>query len=118
MGEVVHGEAYVDGDASSVSAVLYKAGSTTVRTLGAKEVLHITSWVLNDETGGDVAVEADGAADGEYLFIGSVIAKDVITHSYESGNEFICAPGTGITFVGSSGATRSLFTFQGYITSA
>ena len=112
----IHGESVTDGNASAGIAVsLYEAGSVTARTLGAKEVLHVTDVDIYCENGGDVFLVADGKVAGEYLVNANLDAKGGVVKHY--ANPFICAPGTTPVFYGAT-ADRNVCLIQGFITEA
>lgn len=101
MGDPIHGEILDDGDSSSgVAVVLYTSGSTTVRVLGSREVLHITDIKIVTETGGTISLVSDSKADGRYLFHGVLDAKGgVVVHD---ASPFVCPPGTGLKLFGAA----------------
>ena len=115
-GEEVHGESITDGDASGgIAVVLYKAGSVVVRTLGAKEILYVTDIQITCETGGDVWLVADGKVAGEYVWYGSLNAKDTVSISLQQ--PFACAPGTGLTLFGAA-TNLNICLIEGFIAGA
>lgn len=111
----IHGERVIDGDASTATVLtLYEAGSTTTRSLGSTEVLHITDVVIIDEEAVDVQLVADSAAGGRYIvFTKSVIGIPIVIHF---NNPYICPKGIVPKFTGGSGAAaRSMCIIQGFI---
>ena len=83
--EIVHGEYFLDGDASAEkSVVLYEGGTTTVRTLAANEYLYITDVVMTCETGGDVALYFGTDVVGKRLLKMAVAAKSGYDHAYKT----------------------------------
>lgn len=114
--EIVHGEYFLDGDASAEkSVVLYEAGTTTVRTLAANEYLYITDIVLTCETGGDVAVYFGTDVAGKRLLKMTVAAKSGYDHQYMTA---LCGPkGEGLKLT--MAATNINFVVvEGYIRKA
>lgn len=116
IGEPVHGEAIIDGDASGgIAVVLYKAGTTTVRTLAADEWLHICHVIIGCETGGDVAVAADSKAAGRYLYHATMGAKGrewLCCH-----RPFVCPKGKGLKLFGIATNLNTCIV-EGFITGA
>jgi len=95
----VHGESITDGNASGgIAVTLYESGSTTVRTLGAKEVLHVTDVRIQLESDYPASLVSDSKAAGRYLVHGRMSAKGgVIIHF---SKPYVCPPGTGLKFYG------------------
>ena len=109
----IHGERIVDGDASTLTAiVLYEAGSVTIRTLASTEVLHITSGLIITETAGDVQFLADSAAAGRYIVQTKSAAGQPIPIP-----PYVCPKGVTPKFAGVS-SNRNQCTIQGFIRAA
>lgn len=113
-GEPVHGERIVDGDAGTLTALsLFKAGSLTAYTLKANERLFITHVTIMCETGGDVALLADSAAAGRYIFEGSLAATGGIDKDYRD-NPYVCPK--GVVPKGSGpGTNKTTFIIEGFL---
>ena len=112
-GYSIHGEAILDGDASGgVAVVLYESGSTTVRTLGATEFLHITDVQLLCETGADLWLVADSKAAGRYVAHGTVDGKGGIVLHFTK--PFLCPRGKGLKFYGAASNINSCIV-EGFI---
>lgn len=111
----IHGERVIDGDASTLTVLtLYEAGSTTTRSLGAKEVLHITDLIIIDEEAADVQLVADSAAGGRYIVsTKTAVSIPIVIHF---NTPYICPRGVVPKFAGGSGGTaRSMCVIQGFI---
>lgn len=115
-GEIVHGEFFIDGDGSGANEViLYKQGSTAVRTLADTEFLYISDIVVTCETGGDVSVYFDTDAAGKRVLKMAVAAKSGYDHQYETP---LCGPkGAKLYFVG-AGTNVNYIAIEGFIRSA
>jgi len=114
-GEPFHGERIVDGDASTLTALLlYKAGSTTAFTLASNERLSITRVTIMNETGGDTALLADSAAAGKYIFEGSLFAQGGIDKDY-SDFPYVCTKGVTPKFKGAT-TNKSTCIVEGFVT--
>ena len=112
----IHGESITDGEASGgIAVTLYESGSVEARTLATKEVLHITDIQIACETGADVWLTADGKVEGEYVWHGTMDAKDFV--SIHFSKPFVCAPGTGLTFYGAATNINSCLV-EGFIREA
>lgn len=115
-GEEVHGEIFIDGDASGgLEVVLYKAGSVVVRTLTATEILYVSDVQILCETGGDIWLCADGKVAGEYVVHANVDAKGGLVLHFQQPRA--CAPGTGLTFYGAA-SNRNVCIIEGFIAGA
>jgi hypothetical protein len=114
----VHGEAYIDGDASGgIEVILYSAGSVTVYTLAATEYLHVTDIFVQIEAGGDYAVVANSDAAGRRLRIGNLAVNGGDEHHYQS--PFVCPQGVVPKFFGvSASAKRNVCIIEGFVVSA
>lgn len=113
----VHGELFVDGDASVALAalVLYARGSTTVRTLTGTERLYVTDVTIVLETAGDAILVADAETAGKYLVnCGLASGVPLIIHY---NTPFICLKATGLKFKGSA-SNKSMVTIEGFIREA
>lgn len=117
LGEPVHGEAILDGDASGgIAVILYKAGTTTVRTLAAGEYLHVVDVLIGNETGADTWLVADSKAAGRYVFHATMGAKGrERLHFYD--RPYVCPKGTGLKLYGAASNINSCI-IEGYITQA
>lgn len=110
-----HGERIVDGDASTPTALLlYKAGTKTAFTLADTFRLVITSVIITCETGGDVALLANGAVAGEYIFEGALPATGAYEHYYPDDNPYICQVGEVPLFRGAA-SNKNACIVEGYI---
>ena len=115
-GEPCHGEIIIDGDASGgLAVVLYKAGSTVVRTLTATEILYVTDVQILCETGADVSLCTDGKVAGEYVAHGTVDAKGGLILHFQQPRAG--APGTGLTFYGAGTNVNSCI-IEGFLAGA
>lgn len=112
----IHGEAILDGDASGgVSVTLYNSGSTTVRTLDAKEILYITDVQILCETGGDVWLVANSKAAGRYVVHGAVAATGGMVVNFRK--PYTCPRGKGLVFYGAATELNSCIV-EGFIREA
>jgi hypothetical protein len=112
-GEPVHFERIVDGDATTLTAVvLYTSGGVTVRTLASDEFLTVTEFQIVLESGGDYSFVADTAVAGRYLAFGNAAANGGIEHSARIG--YTCPKGVTPKFAG-AGTNRSTCIGEGYI---
>ena len=118
VGNPIHGERVVDGDASTLIALtLFKAGQvgTDTYTLQSDEFLTITDVVISDEENADVQLVADSAAAGRYIVSTKISAGGSFTHSFNE--PYVCPIGVVPKFAGGSGAAaRSSCVIQGFIT--
>ena len=114
-GEPFHGERIVDGDASTLTVLsIFKAGSLTAYTLGAKEHLCITRVTILCETGGDVAlIAAAVAAAGTYIVEGSLIAQGGIDKDY-GAYPYVCPVGVVPYFSGPA-SNKTTCIIEGFI---
>lgn len=118
-GESVHGERFIDGDASALTVLtLYKDGTTTVRALAADEFLYITDIRITMEFSGDYALVADSEAGGRYIAWGhndaSVVEIPTVLHFI---TPYCCPKGVIPKFSGST-QDRNFCMIQGFITKA
>lgn len=119
-GYPIHGEAYIDGDASGgVAMILYIAGSVTVRALASTEVLHITDIFVNIEAGGDFSVVADSDAAGRRILEGNVAMNGGVDKHYATPNGYACPAGVVPKLFGAStGGKRNSCIIEGFILEA
>lgn len=124
IGEAVHGERVIDGDASTATVLkLYKSGNfdasvdAVERELATDEFLNITDVVIIDEEAADVMLVADAAAAGKYIvFTKSVIGIPIVVN-FNKDYPYVCPKGVVPKFTGGSGAAaRSMCIIQGFIT--
>lgn len=115
IGEIVHGEVFVDGAGAASAIVLYQQGTSTVRTLAATEFLYITDLVMTSEAGGEVSIYFGSDAVGKRLLKMVVAAKSGYDHEYCTP---VCGPkGVGLT-VNTTGADWTFVAIEGFIRSA
>ena len=116
----VHGESITDGDSSGgVAVTLYDCGSPDeTRTLGAKEVLHVTDvqiFVEGAQGGTDVWLVADSKAAGKYVTHGHLDQYGGLVVNFRK--PFVCAPGVGLKFYGAD-ADLNVCLVEGFIEEA
>lgn len=114
-GDPVHGELITDGDASTATVlVLYKSGTTTVRTLAADEFLSITDVLIVSEDGGDISLLAGSAgAAGKYIVHGNFAANGGVDKSFST--PYTCPIGVTPYFKGAA-ANLDVCVIEGFIT--
>lgn len=115
-GELVHGEAYIDGNASTgIALTLYRSGETTERTLASDEYLNIYAVHMQSETGGDLALLADSDAAGRRILIGNYAANGGVDKEYVV--PYTCPRGVVPKFFGAA-TGRNTCIIEGTITKA
>ncbi len=115
-GHPVHGESITNGAANGgIAVTLYLSGSTTTRTLGAKEVLYITDIQIVCEDTCDMWLVADSKAAGRYVAHGALDAKGGIVHHFST--PYTCPKGKGLVFYGAA-ANLNTCIIEGFIMGA
>ena len=113
-GNPIHGESITDGNASSgIAVTLYDGGSLTEHTVGDDEIVYITDIQIASEPGGDVSLCADGKVAGEYLWHGTLDAKDQISVHFNTPRA--CVRGSTLVFFGGASDLNTCIV-EGFIT--
>ncbi len=118
-GRQVVGVRFVDGDASTATALtLYEAGTQNEVEVSANESLTITDITITDEAGGDIYLD-QGTSKNLYdlIFAGNLAANGGYVPQFEV--PYQCRKGVIPKFTGSSDAAKISFCkIHGFITEA
>ncbi len=114
LGEPVHGERIVDGNAATLTALkLYTSGSENERELEDTEYLAITDILIQLEDAADFSLVAGAAQASQYIVWGNLAANGGVERHYRY--PYVCPLTDSPKFAGAA-ANRSSCIIEGYIT--